>query len=588
MKPIKQLSPIFLLLLIGTLFPNLALKSQDYDQKMKEARSFLNQREYKLALDRCFEARVATDRPPTGDGIDPLIGQITELWVQQLEELVQTAEENAQEARRNEAAALVAKNEAVQALELADSFRVQEEEALRRELLTARKLRATSLTLFANSELDNDEPEDAYALAYQAYQIYIEEIKEEPSDEVKLTFGNAVAAVAAKNNTIELEAGITLGGFLPENQLIYLISRDSNGYLYSLDRQLVGELKFHSDLITKVKVSAQGSYLATLSKDGTVGVWDKTGKLIRHLIYDGEKINSGEFSPDEQKMLTGTKSGKLILWDLETGDILKEVEQLNTVVGFDNSEKYVLARSYNQVIILNWAGEVIGNIDHNGSLIYTATFAPESELLVTASSDKTAKVWNISGQMQYELPPHVSIVSYAAFSSKGEIITCTNDVATIWKDGDLKTTLSNGHNGMIRLAVFSKDGQYVITIGDDHKIFQWDVSTGEKQLVSQHVGKINKLTLSPTNNFIISAAEGEDKTVKMTEMSPDLIFSQKFDGNPQAIVSNDSRHILMFSTDGKAIICPNPMVLLEEINNGSRRQPALGERIISKYNLQGN
>lgn len=82
---------------------------------------------------------------------------------------------------------------------------------------------------------------------------------------------------------------------------------------------------------------------------------------------------------------------------------------------------------------------------HN-SLVNNAAFSPDGKLIVTASNDKTAKVWNLNGQLLQTLVGHQGFVKYAAFSPDGKriVTTSSNNTAKVWRLESLDELLAQG------------------------------------------------------------------------------------------------------------------------------------------------
>ena len=91
----------------------------------------------------------------------------------------------------------------------------------------------------------------------------------------------------------------------------------------------------------------------------------------------------------------------------------------------------------------------------------SAEFSPDGKRIVTASGDKTARIWDAETYQQIAvLKGHEDAVSSAAFSPDGKrIVTASADTAKIW---DAKTYAAisalSGDNCEIMSAAFSPDG----------------------------------------------------------------------------------------------------------------------------------
>ena len=102
--------------------------------------------------------------------------------------------------------------------------------------------------------------------------------------------------------------------------------------------------------------------------------------------------------------------------------------------------------------------------------------------MVTASSDNTARVWELSGPTPVStvLAGHTGQVWSASFSPDGKrVVTASSDkTARVWElSGPTPvSTVLAGHTGPVWSASFSPDGQRVVTASSDNTARVWELT----------------------------------------------------------------------------------------------------------------
>jgi WD40 repeat protein len=104
--------------------------------------------------------------------------------------------------------------------------------------------------------------------------------------------------------------------------------------------------------------------------------------------------------------------------------------------------------------------------------------------LLTSSSDKTARIWDIQTcRVEKIFIGHKLSVTSAVFSPKDNVVlTCSEDkTACLWdiNTGDKTITLS-GHDRKINVANFSPDGTKILTGSSDGTAKLWDATSGKE------------------------------------------------------------------------------------------------------------
>jgi len=115
-------------------------------------------------------------------------------------------------------------------------------------------------------------------------------------------------------------------------------------------------------------------------------------------------------------------------------------------------------------------------LGHAGA-VNSAAFSPDGARVVTASFDRTARVWSAAdGKPIAKLKGHADMVTSAAFSPDGaRVVTASFDrTARVWSAADGKPIAElKGHAGPVTSAAFSPDGARVVTASYDHTARVW-------------------------------------------------------------------------------------------------------------------
>ena len=131
--------------------------------------------------------------------------------------------------------------------------------------------------------------------------------------------------------------------------------------------------------------------------------------------------------------------------------------------------------------------------------------------ILTASADKTAKLWDtVSGELIASFA-HQGEVSYAAFGRDGaRILTAGADnIAKLWDVASGKLIASFAHQGTVRWAAFSPDGAWILTASWDKTAKLWSVGTPAELARQVKESLYNTRTRSSSSRAEFSAKQVE-------------------------------------------------------------------------------
>jgi WD40 repeat protein len=216
----------------------------------------------------------------------------------------------------------------------------------------------------------------------------------------------------------------------------------------------------------------------------------------------------------------------------------------------------------------NWPVPVTGPMRHDEA-VFSVQFSADGQRVVTASFDKTARVWDAAtGKAIGEPMRHEDAVYSAQFSADGQrVVTASLDkTARVW---DAATGKAIGepmrHEDAVRSAQFSADGQRVVTASLDKTARVWDAATGKAiGEPMRHEDAVYSAQFSADGQRVVTASL--DKTAQVWDAATgkaigepmrhgDAVLSAQFSADGQRVVtaSKDKTARVWDAVTGKAI-----------------------------------
>ncbi len=178
--------------------------------------------------------------------------------------------------------------------------------------------------------------------------------------------------------------------------------------------------------------------------------------------------------------------------------------------------------------------------------ILAMEISPDGNYLLTGSDDRTARLWDINGNMVQVFRGHILPVWSVAFSPDGStVMTGSADVtARLWDLQGNCLQVFSGHTGGVYSVAFSPDGKYILTGSEDQTARLWDLQGNILHRLEGHADLVRVVIFSPDGNSVLTGSN--DRTARLWDMNGNNL--QVFSGHTDNIRS------LAFSPDGKSIL----------------------------------
>lgn len=231
--------------------------------------------------------------------------------------------------------------------------------------------------------------------------------------------------------------------------VLFIAQRSGLILVYDLlNQKNLTTLNYHQKGVFDLKTIAYKKELISTGEDGTVAIWSLNDfSLLYHFRVIQNTVRCIAISNDEQEMAVGCKDGVIRIYSSADYSLLHELA------------------------------------DHTLP-ITSLQYAPDGTYLISGSRDAQLKIWSLPGYgLEKNVPAHMfSIYTIAFHPTAPYFATCSQDKSIkLWGSDDFKLYKilsiekgTDGHFHSINKLIWSADGKYLISTGDDRQVMVWE------------------------------------------------------------------------------------------------------------------
>lgn len=277
-------------------------------------------------------------------------------------------------------------------------------------------------------------------------------------------------------------------------------------------------------VITALAFSPDGSALVSSGRLQVDIRSAENGKVTASLPCDFPRVTALAFTPAGQLVVAGGipgVSGAVTIFDWQHRQTLgrwKVHEDLVTCVAASPDGQWLAWGSADHGATLGALGQdlskapkLIKLVGHSAAVLAVA-FTPDSQSVISASADRSIKLWTLQGGLVRTLAQHTESVNVLALrprtgDSPTECASGSEDhTVRVWQpEIGRMVRIVRGHEGPIYALAYSPDGAALYSAGSEGVLRQIDVESD--QILSQrngHQDVIYSLAISPNGQKLAS------------------------------------------------------------------------------------
>lgn len=234
------------------------------------------------------------------------------------------------------------------------------------------------------------------------------------------------------------------------NNQLFIGERSGAFSVYDfMEQKVIARINAHTKPIFNIQTVSSKNELLTTGEDGSAAVWSlKDFSEIYRFQVAYDTVRAIAISPDQTEVAFGCKDHLIRIYNLNDYSLKQSLESHSlpvTSLSYHPEGKYLISGSRDaQLRIWDFPSyELRETIPAHMFTVYDIAFHPTLPYFATSSQDKSIKLWDAENFKLYK-------------------------ILSLEKSGI-------GHTHSINKIIWSNDGKYLISTGDDRQVMVWEM-----------------------------------------------------------------------------------------------------------------
>ncbi len=264
---------------------------------------------------------------------------------------------------------------------------------------------------------------------------------------------------------------------------------------------------------TATALTPDGQKLAVAGDDKLVRIYQiNNGQVLQTLIGHSDIPTSVSFSQDDNRLVSATAKGELIVWDVASGRLLESAGNASlTVAAFDFQLDRVLTGDKSGQLAQQPL-RFLRHLDGNQQAITSLLFHSNGQTVFATSKDGSLRGYSTANGQQTFVTSHGAAINVLAISPNEQVLATAgeNNVVRLWQTngGGFGPQQLAGFTGPVKSVAFSLDNASVIggSTGEKPAALVFELQSGAmQQRFTQHTQPVIGLVLAGEDGRVLSA-----------------------------------------------------------------------------------
>ena len=309
------------------------------------------------------------------------------------------------------------------------------------------------------------------------------------------------------------------------------------------DLAQLGQLSGHKGAVGAVATFDQGRGLASVGADGTLRIWNPvTSSLSRTIELDDGAATALATPATDKRVLTGHKSGGLVLWDTEKAEKLAQFQHgelaITGIAFLSDGHRFIASNAGGAIAVFDVrtpasAPLLLEAQDGTAQSAQMLAAARQRPSIVFAGPDRAVKLWQLDqvrGRADVGRPIRSwrpNDVPVTALDAAGHGWAAASGMADgsvrLWSTSNARGARTQKlHEGKVTAVLFGSGDRFIASAGEDGAVRLWDTWSGSPpRTFKLNAGPLKALAFSGDGRRLyVGTADG---SIRVWSTTPALV-----------------------------------------------------------------